>query len=297
MTRTTMWENIGVKASKNDFDTLIKEADLDYTAVAKDMYIEHEGSQLLIPGKKQIIREDTGDFFGIVSDRYQICQNRDAFEFVKYIDDLELLKAGSTRNGGVYMIAQLPEITVLNDSIRPHLIFQNSHDGSSSIRATICMLRLVCQNQFITSFKESPATIKVHHSGDLSEKLLVARDTLAQVNQYVKTFDAEANDMAIQKVTPAVFNKIIGTFFEQKAEYSDRQNQRIEENRETFLQAYNSYDNQNFKGTKWGIVNAFADYNTHQEPSRKTANWEENTFVWGISPAVMDAFIRVVKAA
>ena len=38
MERTTTWENIGVKASTNDFDTLIREADLDYTTVARDMY-------------------------------------------------------------------------------------------------------------------------------------------------------------------------------------------------------------------------------------------------------------------
>lgn len=297
MERTTMWESIGVKSSINDFDTLMKEADLDYTAVAKDMYAGAPGdSQILIPDRKVIVREDTSQVFGIVSDRYQICQNKDALDFVKYIDDINLIKAGQI-GATVYMIGHLPEVNILGDSIKPHLIFQNSHDGSSSIKATICMLRIVCQNQFVTSFKESPATIKVSHLGNMDEKLLIARDTLRSVNNYVKNFEDTANEFARAKLTPIRFNKIIEKFFATSEENSDRRNQKILEERELYLQALKADDNANFVNTKWGAVNAFADFITHSEPSRKTDGWQENRFLWYLNPSVMNTFIEFVKAA
>lgn len=296
MTRTTMWENIGVKASTNDFDILMKEADLDYTAVSRELYAGPTESPILIPDRKVIVREDTNQVFGIISDRYQICQNKDALDFVKYIDDIELLKAGQI-GGTVYMIAQLPEVNILDDSIRPHLIFQNSHDGSSSIKATICMLRIVCQNQFVSTFKDSPATIKISHLGDISEKLVIARDTLSSVNNYVRNFEDTAGELVKAKLTPIRFNKIIEKFFATSAEYSDRRNQRIEEDRELFISALNADDNANFVKTKWGAVNAFSDFITHYEPSRKSEGWQENRFMWYLNPAVMDQFIEFVKAA
>lgn len=296
MTRTTTWENIGINASINDFDTLMKEADLDYVAESRDLYAGPTESPIIIPDRKVILRADTNQVFGIVSDRYQICQNRDALDFVKYIDDIELIKAGQI-GATVYMIAQLPEIKVLDDSIRPHLIFQNSHDGSSSIKTTICMLRMVCQNQFVSSFRDSPATIKISHLGDVDEKLLVARNTLSSVNNYVRNFEDTAGELVGSKVTPTMFNKIVDKFFHTDEEYSNRRNQRIEEDRERFIQALNADDNANFVKTKWGMVNAYSDFITHQEPSRKSEGWQENRFMWYLNPSVMDRFIEFVKAA
>lgn len=295
--RNVTWINLGVEARENNFDALLKEADLDYNAVAQDLFIKHEGKEILVPNRKMIVREDTMQMFGTVSDRYQICQNRDALDFVKFIDDLELVKAGSTSTGYVYMIGRLPEINVLGDSIRPHLIFQNSHDGSGSVKATICLLRIVCQNQFVSTFKESPATISISHLGNMNEKLVVAKETMTGTYEYIKNFKSSAMDLANSKVTPALFNKILEEFFKTKEEYSSRKNATIEDHRELFIKAYEEDDNSNFRGTKWGLVNAYSDYLTHYEPTRKSAQWEEKRFLWNLNPVYMDEFINAVKAA
>lgn len=299
MMRETTWNNLGVKASSNDLDVLLKEADLDYTAVARDLYVDSGfgGNKILVPEKKMIVREDTNQMFGIVSDRYQICQNRDALDFVRYIDDIELQKAGTTSSGYVYLIGKLPEVNILGDTIRPNLIFQNSHDGSTSIRTTICMLRMVCQNQFVSAFRDSPATIRISHLGNVDEKLLVAKDTLVRVHDYIKTYEAEATDLATQRISPKTFNEIVSKFFTISDENSDRRNEKIERDREIFLKAYNEDDNQNFKGTRWGVINAYSDYLTHYEPLRRTENWEEQRFNWSLNPKYMQEFVECVKAA
>jgi len=298
MERETTWSRIGTIAEENDFNSLLKAADLDYEAVARDLYVDDDhGNKLLVPGRKMIVREDTNQMFGIVSDRYQICQNRDALDFVQYIDGIELMKAGSVYDGTVYMIGQLPEVTILDDAIRPNLIFSNSHDGSSSIKATICMLRLVCQNQFVAAFKDSPATMKISHLGNMEEKLAVAKETMLQVFNYLVNFKAEATELATAKLTPTKFNKILERFFATNEENSDFRNQRIEEERDMFMRAYKAEDNQNFVKTKWGLVNAYSDFITHAEPLRKRSNWEEYKFFNSLNPATMTEFIDFVKAA
>lgn len=197
----------------------------------------------------------------------------------------------------VWMIGKLPEVTVLGDTITPHLIFQNSHDGSCSIKTTICMLRIVCQNQFISSFKDSPATINIRHQGDLYEKLIVARQTMQGVYDYVKNYDAVAHQLAAQKVTPKKLDEIIEGYFKIPEEATERTRNFILDRRDNFYQAYNADDNQNFTGTKWGLVNAFSDLITHEEYARKVSNWETNRFLNSLSPNTMTEFMRLVEAA
>jgi hypothetical protein len=51
---------------------------------------------------------------------------------------------------------------------------------------------------------------------------------------------------------------------------SARQIQNFDNARNDFLACYNSDDNQNFKGTAWGVMNGAADYLTHHRSVRKT---------------------------
>ena len=296
MSRISTWENIGTKAQSNHYMDLLKSADLDYDVIAENLVVNHEGSQILVPNKKAILRADTKEVFGIVSDRYQLCQNREALDFVDYLDDVTLLNAGSS-GGMIWMIGKLPEVTVLGDSIEPHLIFQNSHDGSCSIKTTICMLRIVCQNQFVSSFKDSPATITIRHQGELDKKLLVARQTMQGVYDYVKNYDAVAQELAVKKVTPKKFNQIVEGFFAIPEDVSDRTKNFILDRRENFIAAYNADDNQNFKGTKWGVINAYSDLITHEDYVRKSQNWETNRFLNSLSPSTMNEFMMMVEAA
>ena len=296
MTRMSTWENLGTVATSNNYRDRLREANLDYTAVAEDLFIEHEGSKIQVPDRKVILRDDTKEIFGIVSNKYQLCQNVDALDFVECIDDVTLLKAGSA-GSMIWMIGKLPSVEILGDEVTPHLIFQNSHDGSCSIKTTICMLRIVCQNQFVSSFKESPATISIRHQGDIDEKLVAAKQTMQGVYEYVKNYDSVAHELATQKITPSKFNTLIEGFFKIPEDASDRTIRSINDRRERFYEAYNAEDNQNFTGTKWGLVNAYSDLITHEEFARKTSNWESNRFLYSLSPSTMNEFMRVVEAA
>lgn len=298
--RTTTWASntFGTEATSNNYIDLLTKADLNYQATSAPIFAEYNGQKVEVLDKKAIIREDTQELLGVVSNRYKVCQNVDALSFIENINDIKLLKAGSvgTNNSTIYMIGQLPEVKVLGDIITPHVIFQNSHDGLSGIKATICMLRVVCQNQFISTFANSPAVISIRHQGDLDGNLIAARDTMNSMYEYVRTYDQFANNMVAQKVDSKMFNQILEGYFKIPEDATDRMKSNILDCREYFTQCYNVDDNQNFKGTKYGLINAFSDYITHKEPMKKSTNWEKSRFANSINPYQMDQFRRVVDS-
>lgn len=294
MTRTATWTNIGTSTidCKSVADVL-RTAGLDYTVEKRPIFLE---SGFQIPDKVATVKADTGDFIGIVSPRYEIYQNKDAFDFIDSVPNVEFVKAGETRNGMVYIIGKLPSTTVLGDTFTPHIIFQNSHNGLFNVRATICPLRIVCQNQFAMSFKRMSNTINVKHSARLVSKVEKAQELLKDTAIYMQEFNDTLEELAKIKVgkLDSVY-EIIDAFFEASKERTERQQKAFEEKRKTFINCYNADDNANFTGTALGLVNAFTDFTTHTE-GKKTKTMAETKFsTVTFDPTVLNNFIEFVK--
>lgn len=253
---------------------------LDYTVITAPIYTMHNGELIEYPGKVATVNEETGEQLGVVSSSYQVCQNQDAFDFVDYMDsDIEFVRAGQTTSNLIYMIGKLPTVPILGDDITPYVIFQNSHDGQSSVRATISPLRIVCQNQFNLTFQNSPNTVSIRHSGEISLKLMEAREMLASVSRYMDVFRDGAESLVAKKMQRAdaitIFNQI---FKYDPSMMTEKQIINFEEKRNQFLQCIDADDNQNFKNTAWGVLNGFADYATHR-PLSSRPNAAESAFV------------------
>lgn len=275
--RTATFANIGTDITGlKTSEEVLNAASLNYNVIKKDMYLKGEAGNLMtFPDKKFTVIEGTDRVLGVVSSKYEVCQNRDAFSFIDYIggDEVgfEYVKAGETQSGLIYIIAKIPTVTLLGDAITPYIIFQNSHDGLNSIKATICPLRIICQNQFNMSFKQSPNTVRIIHSAQMDSRMLAAREMMKDVALYMRTFEETAEDLVTKKISYTEVIKIFNDVFEYNPEkMSNRQMQNFDNARNDFLACYNSDDNQNFKGTAWGIMNGAADYLTHHRSVRKT---------------------------
>lgn len=278
MTRTTTFANIGTDISGlKTSEEVLNVAGLNYNVVKKPMYFKDKSGNLIdYPDQKFTMIEGTDKVLGVVSSKYEVCQNREAFGFIDYIggadEGFEYVKAGETSGGLIYIIAKIPNVTLMGDAITPYIIFQNSHDGKTSLKATICPLRIICQNQFNVSFRKSPNTVRIVHSTQMDKRMLVAREMMRDVAGYMETFTETAEDLATRKIkyddVISMFNHI---FEYNPATMSDRQKRNFEDSRNEFLACYNNDDNQNFRGTAWGVMNGAADYLTHHKPFRKTS--------------------------
>lgn len=279
MARTSTFATIGTDVSTlTTSHDVLSAAGLDYNVIKKPMFYTADGENYVeYPDKVFTVNENSGQILGVVSDKYEICQNADAFSFIDYIgsdcDGFEYVKAGETGKGLVYIIAKIPNVNILGDSVTPYIIFQNSHDGMNSVKATISPLRIICQNQFNVSFRESTNTVRIVHSGQMDNRILTARTMMKDVAGYMENFQINAETLATKHVTHDQVVQIFNEVFKYKPEkWTPRQLQNFENSRGEFLACYDSDDNQNFKGTAWGIINGAADYLTHHRSVRKTSD-------------------------
>lgn len=298
--RTTTWHAIGkdVQECKN-MEQVLQKSGLDYEVTKMPVFAGGiEISNRFVTARPG---EDGPHFYDVVSDKFQVVQNREAFEFVNYMgDELQFEKAGETQNGMVYIIGKLPSVNILGDEFTPHVLFRNGFSGKIKITAAICPLRLVCQNQFNFAFKNTQNTITIRHVANAEVKLQEARDVLKLSADYMAELNTVAEQYATQKLTKAGVERVLNQLFP----IVDRENMnpfklhQLEDAKAKFVKAYNAEDNRNFRGTAWGMVNAYTDFLTHKPAAGNTATKDEGKFMAvTFNPAFMNAIFSALQVA
>ena len=293
-TRTATWTNIGSNIRKaSTVQEALELSGLNYTVEKVPVYLDNG---LQVPGAFCTKREDSDITYGVVGSQFEIVQNIEGFDFINNMipEGLKFLKAGENKKF-IYIIAQLPSIDVLGDEIAPHIIFQNSHSGSTTLKATIAPLRIVCENQFNMTFKKANNKISLRHTKSIKGRLHTAQEVLIQSSDYLSEFQKSALLMAQKKVSKSQVDDLMDKIFYIKEEFTPTQVRRVEEKRDRFLQAYQAEDNQNFIGTQWGLVNAYTDFVTHKELRKDTPQALENHFIKSTLKGSINDFVREVS--
>lgn len=295
ITREATWNKVGTDIREaNSVKEALQISGLDYEVVKAPIYLSN-GHRI----KDQFAtkKKGTDEVFGIVGKDYTIVQNEEAFSFVDGIisEGLTFVKAGETSYMN-YIIASLPEQYILDDKFKPYIIFQNSHAGATTLKAAICPLRIICQNQFTMAFRNSENKISIRHSSSIHEKMDEAQHILQFNAEYMNSFNKMANKMAANKIGDEKALEIIDKYFLVDDNASTRKVNSNEEKKTILLNAYNAEDNQNFRGTQWGLINAFSDYITHLDPARKTNKSNISKFVnVTFNNSLMNNFINMVQ--
>lgn len=294
--REATWANIGCniqeEMSHNVKDAL-ESSGLNFTVEKQPMFL---GDGTEIADKVACVAKvgDKSNYLGIVSPRYEIIQNEDAFKFVDYIsDDVQFVKSGITHTGMVYLIGQLPETKVLDDSFTPYVIFQNSFNGRYNLSAAITPLRVVCQNQFAISFAHSTNKIALRHSAQANYRMEEGKRVLAGVAEHMRSISAMAENFSKIKMSPDMIAHAIDMLFPIPVDMKDALSAKVEEKKKAFIKAYNMDDNANHKGTAWGLVNAYTDFATHFAPPRTKYN--DALFIKNVDNNTTDTIIDIIK--
>lgn len=151
----------------------------------------------MIPGYKANVRDKDRRVLGVVTDRYKVVQNPEAFTFADALleNGVKYETAGSLQEGQkTWMLASLPHQYIINgDEISPYPVFMNSHDGSCSIKCAITPVCVVCNNTLNLALRTAKRTWSCMHTRDNADKMLKARDTLFHASEYMaelgKIFD------------------------------------------------------------------------------------------------------------
>ena len=256
----------------------IEAAGLNWNVLSKPMFTE-EG--LLIPNHKANIRDSDNSVLGIVTDRYQIVQNRDAFDFTDALigEGVKYETAGSLFNGKkIFLLASLPETKIIDDEVVPYICFTNSHDGFGAIQACCTPIRVCCNNTLNLALSQAKRKWSTKHVGDLSSKMAEAKHTLQLANDYMTELSHEAERLANISVTDAEIQKMLDELFPVTPEDSDRRKANVQELKDQFMVCMFAPDLLKFKGTAWQAVQAASDFATHISPKRAADSYRANNF-------------------
>jgi len=185
--RKPPWHGLGtcVEEALTSGDAL-RESGLDWNVFQRPILTN---DQIIIPGYKANIRDTDNRILGVVSDRYKIVQNHEAFAFVDALlgEGVRFETAGSLHEGRkVWMLAKLPNSYSLGgEEIAPYLVFSNSHDGNSSIRVAMTPIRVVCQNTLNLALSNAKRMWSTVHVGNIQDKLEIAQNTLLMADKYM----------------------------------------------------------------------------------------------------------------
>ena len=290
-TREKPWHGLGTKVedAPTSADAL-RLAGLDWRVEQKNIQL-CGGSK--VPGYKANVRSTDGKVLGVVSDRYRIVQNADAFEFTDSIigGDVRYETAGSL-NGGkkIWLLAKLPETEIAGDKTEPYLCFSNTHDGSGAVRVCMTPIRVVCNNTLNLALDSAKRAWSVRHTGSLQSKMHEARACLRMANTYMGALAEKADRMANTTITRDHLNRILDELFPVDEHTTERENQNIKKLRDEYMVCYFAPDLVKFRDTAWGAYNAMSDMITHNAPLRKTENYRENN--WG---RLMDGHVMMDK--
>jgi len=290
-TREKPWHGLGTKVEEAPTSAdALRLAGLDWRVEQKNIQL-CGGSK--VPGYKANVRSTDGKVLGVVSDRYRIVQNADAFEFTDSIigGDVRYETAGSL-NGGkkIWLLAKLPETEIAGDKTEPYLCFSNTHDGSGAVRVCMTPIRVVCNNTLNLALDSAKRAWSVRHTGSLQSKMHEARSCLRMANTYMGALAEKADRMANTAITRDQLNRILDELFPVDEHTTEREKQNIKKLRDEYMVCYFAPDLVKFRDTAWGAYNAMSDMITHNAPLRKTENYRENN--WG---RLMDGHVMMDK--
>ena len=300
-TREKPWHGLGtvVREAPASEDAL-RLAGLDWNVVQEPIYTPFREK---IEGFKANVRDSDRKVLGVVSDRYKVIQNVEAFSFTDELlgQGVRYETAGSLSGGKrVWLLARLPrEYIIAGERISPYLVFSNTHDGSGSVKVAVTPVRVVCNNTLNLALETAQRSFSMVHTGNISDNITEARDTLFKAESYMDRLGAEFEQLHQQKVTDAEVQKYIELLIPLESNATRTQEKNVNRLREDLaMRYYDAPDLQKVGKNAYRFINAVSDFATHAEPLRRTANYSENLFSRTVDGnPLIDRAYQLVKSA
>jgi len=299
--REKPWHGLGtvVMEAPTSADAL-RLAGLDWNVLQEPVYTEFGE---LIEGYRANVRDADRKVLGVVSDRYKVVQNVEAFSFTDELlgKGVRYETAGSLQEGKkVWLLARLPrEYIIAGERISPYLVFSNTHDGSGSVKVAVTPVRVVCNNTLNLALSTAKRSFSMMHTGNVQDKIQEAKDTLFMAEEYMDCLGIEFEQLRRQKITDGQVKEYIEQLLPMEEEPTAVQRKNVMRLREDMLKRYyDAPDLQKVGNNAYRFINAVSDFATHSSPLRRTANYNENLFGRTVDGnPLIDRAYQLVKAA
>lgn len=272
-----------VESEINNIDALLDAGNIKSDFIRNNKFYKN------IENQYANYRTDTGQALGIITDKYEIIQNVNAFNFFDDAigeDSIKWERAGNFDNGKkIFVSAKLKDnILVKGDKCDNYLVFTNSHDGKSGVTIMFTPIRIICKNTLRAAIKQSNNFIRFRHTSNVQEKFQQGIKILDITKEKIKETSILFNQLSEIKVTDVeVKNYILKNILENKElnkliKVSDNKPEKlftrnyyliadseISTNKlNTICKIYDYYQNgigqNSIAGTAWGAYNSITGY-------------------------------------
>lgn len=298
-TREAPWHGLGTRvADAPGAKEALEAAGLTWQVVQKEIFTQ-DGQP--IPGFKANIRDLDQRVLGVVTSRYKVVQNEEAFAFTDQLlgEGVVYETAGSLQEGRrTWILARLPQRYIIRgDEILPYLVFMNSHDGTGAIKAAMTPIRVVCQNTLNLALSTAKRSWSTNHTGNIQSKLREAEETLLYADRYMKELGKTIDRLNQIKLSDRRVRECIDALFplmDDATEIQKRNLLRLKE--DVQLRYFEAPDLKHVEKNAYRFVNAVSDFATHAKPLKERTNYRENLFARTVEGnALVDRAYELMK--
>ena len=279
--RETPWHGLGTRVMEAPgSEDALELAGLNWKVRQEPIYTDNN---LLIPGYKANVRDLDDKVLGVVTDRYKVVQNDEAFAFTDGLlgEGVRYETAGALLDGRkVWILARMPREFIINgEQISPYLVFSNTNDGSGAIKVAVTPIRVVCNNTLNLALSTAKRSWSMVHTGDVQGKMEEAKQTLFMAEKYMSRLGREFENLRKIELTDRQVMDYIKLLLPYENEDNSLHVRNINRLREDMQKRYfDAPDLKDVGNNAYRFVNAVSDFATHSEPIRRTKNFKENLF-------------------
>ena len=280
----------------------IVHAGMDFVVEKRPLYAfadETEESSCRVPDRFGTMRMDTHDILGVVSSRYQVIQNKQAFTFFDAIvgEGQAIYETAGVLGKGeiIFITAKLPgHIQVLShgtkvqDMIDKYLLLTMSHDGKQSITAMFTPIRVVCNNTLTAALEQATNKVFVRHTSNAEYNLKQAHTILGIASRLSDSLTEIFGAMALYKLTEDQVKDYIIKVFQLEAEMTTEgeadKDHKITDHEQKVIDTvwtyYHTGAGQDIHlGTLFGAYNAITGYLQNVKGYRTTSSKMANLYM------------------
>lgn len=279
--RETPWHGLGTRVLEApSSQEALRLSGLDWNVIQEPIYTKENER---IPGYKANVRDSDRKTLGVVTDRYKVIQNTEAFAFTDALlgEGVRYETAGSLQDGKrIWLLAHMPhEYIIGGEHISPYLVFTNTHDGSGAVRVAVTPVRVVCSNTLNLALAQAKRSWSMIHTGNVQGKLEEAKETLLMAREYMDELGKEFENLRKKELSDKNVLDFIEVLIPKDENFTPQQKKNVQRLRDDMkLRYFEAPDLKDVGRNAYRFINAVSDFATHAEPLRKTQNYKENLF-------------------
>jgi phage/plasmid-like protein (TIGR03299 family) len=255
-----------------------------WEAIEVPLQYPFNGQLVTAPGKKVVCASDNGDFLNTSSSGYQPHQYKEwLLDNVADLldDDLVIGSALLLRNRGVAAVSvEVPENITTRDGVvfRPHLVVATSFDKSLATRHKRAVTKPVCDNTLDWSLQEAGQEFKVAHTRNSQLRIGEAREALQIIFSQRDEFTAQVEKLCAVQVTEREWEKVLEAIVPfPEDEEKKRALTTATKKRGELRHLWTSDERvEPWKGTAYGVLQAFNTWDHHFRTVKKVSRYERN---------------------